>query len=162
MAKYCKNCGFPIFENDKECENCGMSIPNNEKVEKKNKIKTKKENGNKEYIQQNSKENNPNININLLIETAKNIETLEKELLKSKLDMVQFKSKLWIETDFEYILNKVKPTIKDKELYIQSQKEYLPLENKIIEYRTKLNLEKKLYQIYYAERYNKKEDEEVI
>lgn len=168
MAKYCKNCGFPIFENDKECENCGMSIPNNEKVEKKN--KTKKENTENKVKKENNnslipKEKNFNIDevdINLLIKTAKNIETLEKELLKSKLDMVQFKSKLWIETDFEYILNKVKPTIKDKELYIQSQKEYLPLENKIIEYRTKLNLEKKLYQIYYAERYNKKEDEEVI
>ena len=118
MAKYCKNCGFPIFENDKECENCGMSIPNNEKVEKKNKIKTKKENGNKEYIQQNSKENNPNININLLIETAKNIETLEKELLKSKSEMIQYKAKLWTNTDFKHILNLKQPTLTDRESYI--------------------------------------------
>jgi uncharacterized Zn finger protein (UPF0148 family) len=149
MSKYCKNCGFPIFEKDEYCENCGKSIK--DKVDKpESQVENTSLKDNEEFsFAINDKQ------VEFLVETAKNIQQLQ-EIIESKYNERTFiKAKLWTETDFKEILHKKQPTINDKELFIESKSEINELNNEISAYESKLDYYNKLYEIFFNERYNK-------
>lgn len=56
-----------------------------------------------------------------MIQLLEELETVNRELIDKKYDYELKKVELWLNTDFSTILNKAKPTQKDKEAYIKQQ-----------------------------------------
>lgn len=89
-----------------------------------------------------------------LTEYAEKIKELEISLWKYQNQKYEFVSELWIETDFEKVLNKKRPLLIEKESYIAIQEEVKYLSDKILDCKAQLNYEKRLFNIYFAEKYN--------
>lgn len=79
---------------------------------------------------------------------------IENEYEQLKLDLVEEKANITLDTDWEKALNKAKPTVGEKEAYIKRQT--LPLERRIKILKVKRNTMRRIYDI----RKNIKEQEQ--
>ena len=75
---------------------------------------------------------------NVMTELIFEIEMATQNYVFNKLEFELKKSEMWLNTDFSTVLNKAKPTQKDKEAYIKV--ELIDMEREVEE--AKINLEK--------------------
>lgn len=95
------------------------------------------------------------MNMNLLTERARDIQNIERCLLTYQNKKEELRAELWINTDFATELEKPKPTEKDKDAYVRSNKEYKELNENITKCKSKLDYEIRMFDICFNEKYNR-------
>ena len=95
--------------------------------------------------------------MSLLTERANDIRKEEKITERLKLQKETLRAEIWLKTDFDKVLNKKRSTEKDKEAYVSNNEEYKNIQKKIIEHKSTLNYNNRIFDICFNDKYNKKE-----